>query len=816
MQYPQYRKMTLIAFALITALVLASCKGGGTGDSGTLTGIGLSGLVVADHVSVVEPKPGGSPKPQPAPKGIAGLLLGLISPGQLPATSDYFADTTSVYVNERSTESFSMINQILCMVRQTRYDAMTNRGPYLALVDEGLCSTERSNASTAGQQTTNTSSGSNATIYSSWITDSYRTSDTSPQIVRYWITITERGGGTISLIARMTITKSAETAPPYGLFKIDFQMVDPVTMAEFGRGVLVAEKDPTTGEAVLKWASDDPKMSHLEFSSLAKDPSGATGHGTVLTVDSGGVVATAERFDIAYNTDFFRRNDNADGNPANDICLDRKNFSESAWSYGLYNESDGSRFNLNSGFSIKVGNDYGWIGYWGIWLPSGVTLSNGQTVYQHDYQTDTDTPYTVFQAGGKLKRHTKHPLTLADVKNVPLYWWDSVTNAYYTIIWDGSALTKTARQDASGYWQTCNGVLCGTGVLDLGPWNVDLSALYSTDLYFWSQALSGQVRVTLTGCIYTPATNRYDCSVSGLPSASTPVIYYSEDIVYPGDTTVPASLACSDNCPNTMIDGAGGKIDTTTPILLWNSSGTTGYTFDTTAGVLKYNNLAAVQKDSISGYDWGITSGALFDVANLSIPGPLTCDPPYDTQICAWKAGSLNEFYTWETGLNSWNKFTGLIDSSGSMVHFDPPLQVQYTHVQTNPAKPDSKYNGVKFYLEYNGFGSLQGIPGVCIDPNTGATASCGPNTWWVPEFLIPDMQADGTLTEVFYGNPPKPLIVKALQIEQRMVGVPVAACGGLVTTASQLPDMSAYDEPNNGRMPNITSAPKVVGGVIQ
>lgn len=853
MHYSQNREETVVVLALLAALVLASCSGSGTGGS-TVSGISLSSLVVADHVSVVEPKPSGSSKPKPAPKGFAGLLLGLISSGQLPATSDYFADKTSVYVNERSTESFSTINQILCMVRQTRYDAMTNKGPYLALVDENLCSTNRSDASTAGQQTTNQSSGSSAPSYMSWVTDSYRGNDTSPQIVRYWITTT--GEVDILILARLTITESADIAPPYGLFKMDFQMVNPATHVEFSRGVLVAEKDPTTGEAVLKFASNDPDLNQIEASKLAKDPNGTIGHGTVLKISSGGTSAV-ERFDVAYNTDYFRRHDAANGTDySGDICLDRQNFEESAWSYGLYNE-DGSRYNLNSGFSIKVGSDYGWIGYWGVSLPTGVTLTNGQTVYQHDFQTDTDTPYTVFQAGGKLKKHLKNTLTLADIKNVPLYWWDFATNAYYTVIWTGSALTKTAKQDPSGYWQICTAgdLLCGAGA---GPWNIDLKALNSSDFYFYSQALSGQVRVPLPKaetdplappiCTYNFGTSFTDCSLfDGLSQAkkdNTPVIFYTENIVYPGDA-VPATLACFDNCPDaTLVTG----IDPTAVALPFHSTwdpvtGTSTkweYTFSPSTMLLMDPDLPnppdPVVLSSTSAdpsYQYGVTTGALFDPTSANM-AMLDCNwdgdnnpstPIGPAQICGWKAWSeLPVFYTWETGPNAWNQLTVLKNSAGAFVKFDPPLQVQYVHHAplSNPTPADTKYDGVTFYLEYNGFGSLSGIPGVCIDPDTGATASCGQNTWWVPEFLIPDLQPNGVdLTEMLINDGTgRQLIVKPLQIEQRMKHADLTVCDGdglTPPTGTLDPDMfSAYDDPNNGTMPRITTGPKVIGGVVQ
>jgi len=64
-----------------------------------------------------------------------------------------------------------------------------------------------------------------------------------------------------------------------------------------------------------------------------------------------------------------------------------------------------------------------------------------------------------------------------------------------------------------------------------------------------------------------------------------------------------------------------------------------------------------------------------------------------------------------------WNQFTALRDpTTGTPLTFDAPLQVKYTHSQTNNTKPDYKYNDTTFYLEYNGFGDLWGIPGKCVD----------------------------------------------------------------------------------------------------
>ena len=234
------------------------------------------------------------------------------------------------------------------------------------------------------------------------------------------------------------------------------------------------------------------------------------------------------------------------------------------------------------------------------------------------------------------------------------------------------------------------------------------------------------------------------------------------------------------------------------------------YIFDTTAMVLKdAQSMSLLMTGTSSQFQWGFMSGPLFDPtsANLAL---LACDWDVN-QMCGWKAWSvLPVFYTWETGPNQWNQFTALQGPSPAttIVKFDPPLQVTYTHSQTNAAKPDIKYNGVKFYMDYSGFGELHGVPGVCVDMDSGQPVSCGPNTRWVPEFMIP--------AEAEMVNGSATYYVKPLEKEQRMSKVAESSCSALTITSYTLPDISLWVDPALGTEPTITGAPAVVGGVVQ
>jgi hypothetical protein len=104
-------------------------------------------LTVTSKVSVVDAQLSGSVA-QVAPLKI-GFFTALAT--SFSATSDYNTDKTNVYVEERSAEQFDTINNILCMMGQTKYDTMLNKGDYIALVDNNVCDSTKSKASGSGQ-----------------------------------------------------------------------------------------------------------------------------------------------------------------------------------------------------------------------------------------------------------------------------------------------------------------------------------------------------------------------------------------------------------------------------------------------------------------------------------------------------------------------------------------------------------------------------------------------------------------------------------------------------------------------------------------
>jgi hypothetical protein len=239
------------------------------------------------------------------------------------------------------------------------------------------------------------------------------------------------------------------------------------------------------------------------------------------------------------------------------------------------------------------------------------------------------------------------------------------------------------------------------------------------------------------------------------------------------------------------------------------------------------NGANVVSTTTNSMQQWGVQTGALFDKVILAQTNPdtgkpyLQCDwmnfqtNQYD--VCGWKAQSeLPVYYTWETGPNTYNQFIGIKDqATGAIKKFDPPLNVKYVNTE-----------GTTFMLDYGGFGQLHGIPGKCVNMDTGADADCsqggsGDNSIrWVPQFTIPGLMSV-TATDPAT-NTSSTCYVKPLAVEQRMQKDTTAgACSALALTnfsAYTLPGVALWIDPTTtlGTEPAVTAAPAVIGGVVQ
>jgi len=806
-------------------------------------------LQMPQKVKVVDAT-GGVSAPRPSGLTLRAGLLGALP--EIPLDSDYYNDQADVYVEEESTQTFDTINEILCKIGQSKYDEMLNLGPYKAQIDKNLCSSGKDDPSGAGGGSQDQSSGSTKPDYEMWTVVSSRADDDSPQTVKVWIHQPKKEYDPAMLIyAKAEITEGVSDTNPFGLFKINFKgspvLNDTVFDFTLMKGFLNAElnTDPLNPGTLLKFTSkfdtttvpppynkEVPPMTWIDKATLNRAPDGSTGTGTAYLYEYNnfgeGPYEDEITFDLAYEPSFFLKRDRGDldlpeetGDDV-DSCLDRNDSVESVWSYGLYYSDEtpehtvGSKVNRKSGFPIKFTNPttgktyYGWVGYWGIWFPKDVTIKNGTTVTKFEYSDEgaTGKNYTVLKSGGKLKKHTKKPLTLGEIKNVPL--------DYYLQSGEGPGINYRAKWNATDFEiiAKLNQETNMWGPLSVeDPTTIDLGSLTYDTLFLYSQALNGSVKVKLNCPGAYP-----DLLCTADDTA--PVYVYVEDIVYPSDV-VPETLACYSNCPD-QAKMNGTPFDPmpydNTYSGVWPAPPSLDvgvyYTFDSSNMVLRDGTDTAVTTRN-EGYQFGVMSGPLFEPTpeNLSL---MACDWSAD-QTCGWQAwNNLDEYYTWETGPNDWNQFTALKDPDTlEFEKFDPPLQVKYVHYWDPVGDPT---NTSLFYLEYSGFGNLWGIPGHCVDRDSGAEVECGDGTRWIPQFSIPDTDpitlSPSSVTDAVDGT--TLYYVKALQKEQMMKQTDGANCSGLTITPYGLPNLSEFVDPNIGTEPAVSGPPKVIGGVVQ
>jgi hypothetical protein len=777
--------------------VLVGCSGSsdsGSGNSGdsiqsTVDAVAGSGAIQsASKVSVVEPKTSSSSSRSAAAIDVASFS----------ASTDYSNDTTSYYVYEEAADALQTVNGILCQIGQSRPDLMLNEGNYKAQIDEKKCN--------EGQGSD--SKGGNAPTYVTWTANASR-EENQPMIGKVWVPNDEDGDGTAegTIQAKMTIYQPPGDTYPLGFFNLNFRAVNNSTGEENFKGYMRTLKKGSTN--ILQFYQPYTYQgTTVQYSVSVEMNADDSGKGTTQSPEWGqsGPSGTAT-YNFAYNEDYFYKQKKG-GNP---VCLDRNDYYESAWRYGLY-DSSGNRVDINSGFPIKTtvsGTDYfGYIGYYGLWMPSEASVSDGGTVKKLDFSNpdSAGTDYTVKIYGGKLYKHTKQEVTLDDIKNIPLSWQDQ-SDSYKEkrVYWDGTGLKYDATRGNDTDWQWEE--LDSPASLTLNSFNAPYG------FWFWSQALGGDGRFMLT----------YDSNNNPTaPTGSTKAIFHTREPIFPGDS-VPSTLTCFNRCPNYNNLGSGSEWGSPsvyqTDIWIDNVTGSLGYTYSfstnpTTGMVLKDSSSNEIIFDpSNQNLQWGLFTGELF-VDNATNRQAMACDGDNST-VCTWKAReALSTFYSWETGKEDWQKLTLLVDGSGTPVKFDPPMVVNYTHSGTT-SNSGKNFDGGKFYLEYGGFGDLWGIPYFCTDKN-GNRASCGYDTRHVNEFVIP---AGKTVTKVGGGDASvssgTEFVVKPLEVEQAMKEVTASTCSGagLSLGGVSLPDSSGYTAPGIGDKPTVSGPPAIVGG---
>lgn len=728
------RLFTLLALFSVVALGCSDC-------GGAISPTGVAGLQIPGQMSLVEADESGLGQALRALTLQAAALT-------LDETTAYYTDPVDFWVYDDSMQSLNIINEILCSFEQTQYAALVNQGDYIALVDFEGCNKSGDKSGEEGNQ----SSAANEDNLEVWIINSSRASDNSPHIVKFWIEQAESEHEPASIIkGKLTITEGVSEANPLGLFHLDFQMVDPTETDLYAEGYLESvERDD--GQLEFQFSMDgEGLMGGGEAVHVVTSADGSSGYAYTAFEWSDGEFSESGEYHVAFDENLYHAEDLVGGE---ERCLDRNNFDNHVFRYGVYNE-DGSRLEIeNPGFGVKYGEDYGWAGYYGIWLPEDISLENGLVLERANHD-DIEAEYTLFVAPGRLIKHVRSDITLGDIKGTLLNYWDDESRIHYRAEWDGTRFALTATENCVEE-AGCTWTDIETIVLDLvpGEW-----------INFWRDGL---------GSLFFNIPEEALSDDTPIEFDAITLLTAEADEFLEGELT----LYCYQQClkANLTSEELGWQGDNT-PFLPEVEDIAMPYAYVISAEdlTLTYEGelVAPVEEfGSLGGpNDWGIETGPLA----LSTDGLENI----------WDLWGQETYYTWETGSNEWNQYRGLIDSDGNAVVFDPPIRLDYTHT-----------DGVRYSLQYEGGGELHGIPWQQVE---------GTDRWY-PLITIPDgsvLSSEGT---DYY--------VKGLEIEQQLQSLNIDECSELTLQTLEAPP-ATYVDPEVGSLPSVTDAPKVIKGVL-
>lgn len=743
----------IVPAATLALATLAACGGGGgTTSTGDVTG--LSG---PEQVSIIESSDGSS------------LALHLPRGTRAVTGSDYETDPTRMWVRDDSMKSLDTINMILSSLSQTHYADQTNAGAYRTLVEN----TQRGGG--GGER------GDTGPQYEEWVVDSTRESNTAPQVVKFWVLGQEQGEESI-IYGRLTVTEEPSDGQPLGAFTLYFKSLEDSE---------ASTSTNTQFEGYMRTVARTDGQSEIEFYMGHGDPDGTVASGDMAmrervhvigdtTAETGNAYAEWKRvenhgggggggtftdegeFRLQFNANYVARRDLANGSTLS--VLDRNDYDTTVFRYGIYDATTEARVEQLSGFPVETADGaHGWAGFHGIWFPGNVTLTDGMTLYRRDFATNTTTPYTLVKVPGKLEKRTRAAITLADILDEELQFFDPSAGGEAKVKFTGTDFVRYATRNG-GEWEAEEPPVSIASSFTTGRW-----------LNFWSPA-RGSVEFAW------PAT--LNSSVAAYVWTSTVITADSPELAS-GDLTLYGYFhQLRANISESEANFSGGD-SPYLPDATSVSSGNQTYVFDKETLMLQ---LSSVDVNFATGVT--VTSG----------PGQwgLNCGPMFATALSSFGDFQNQETtYSWNIGSNSWNQLLSLKDANGAFVAFTAPTRFTYVHDEDG-----SPNDGRTFFLEWDGT-NLQGIP---------HEESSNDHRWY-PVFNIP---SGATLTSGGTSYKVKQLEGEQLMVEVGSPSTVYAAEGFDLDTAITAPTSSPYTDPAIGALPTITKPPLYVGGVLQ
>lgn len=657
-----------LVLMILAALAMAACSGGGSSGSGSSGSGTINALSLPDRIELTNVQDAST-------ASLASRSAAISKAAYNDSGTDYSNQTKSSWVDD--TDALDMINTVLGVVKDTGYANFVNMGAYKALVR----SVDDNKQAGSGSNTTSTTTEELMEIY----VNVTRASNSDPMIVKIWLEVPS-GPDDMPMLVRgyFTVTQGVSDTYPYGVMTAHFKGTALQQDGSEGNEIMnmSLSVNAQDGQVILENVDDEFNgsnyMRQRRVQVVAND-NVTEGNAYVMEkerdYDSGIYPADWNVEEIAFNPNYFKVHTDVDQFYAKD------NLKHRVFNYKLFDAVTGDKVELSSGFPIETaGGKHGYVGYYGLWAPYGVTIANGDTV------TDMDgNSYTVFRSAGKLTKNTKDSMLLSALNGVEMY--KSVCDVSgcqdTAITWDSTSeqfITLGYRNNNGQIVYYASGDPEYHATVTFGQWEGA-----------WCESLQSYLRL---GSLYWDNTT----GSATTPTNSSTVSYYVQQTLDPS-TATNLTLYTWEFTMAMPIDQTAVTNFDTDMNNYWSGLPTEKtFTFDASTMLLTdgSSNPATLGNLTIP------TDSMLNNGYHI---GPLTTEHYYtDASPYVWEANEADVYYSWDTGSNDWNQLATVKDGNGNFVSFDAPISFSYTHTTANDINGVSTQDGKTFRLEYDGF----------------------------------------------------------------------------------------------------------------
>ena len=619
-----------------------------------------------------------------------------------PSGSPYFTDAQSTYTEDEALDIVSFVNAALCVIDNSRYDALVNQGWYNASISVDAC---------FGQD------GSSAGSATSGFWDvrllSERLTQNSDHVVKGFLTDPEKPSERVHV--HMIIDEAPSAAKPEGVWTMKLSLP--------GEGY---DASPNAPQETIVFVSDGLVtgvfVEWFELEDGVEDRGLVEGYFRTVVENvteefpfKSGYLRDLEpgndyEYSFASNAEYYCRKQITESGPGEEFCfsLDARLALQSGWSYRFYTE-DGQPYPPEtigrSPFDVFTENNAkGWANPEGIWFSEArlASLSNGMTLTDRAGNSYTLQMWD-FQVFKTLDPETR---SFEQMQGTPLWIWgqldtdlngtgDGNHDQFVEVRWTGEGFEvfRFRNQDGEEF-RTGNLPVWANDFNELngekgGSIN-DLQKLVTAGdrIYPWAPLLDSGVVIEVGG------------------SNDKPVTLNRRARLTPGDLDGPVTFTCSNNCitPKSLLD--------------YSSSPS--------------NSPFVSQKTT---YELR-TEGVFVGDELLRWPA----DMPED-RVDWLNVWSDDNEYELQLGREIWNKTLGLLDSNGVPVEFAEPFYVEF-----NVPK---RLEGSSFPDEFGGLTTLLRVTGAhvnilgdCYDRRTHKfpldCSTADVDTGWSHHFIIP------------------------------------------------------------------------------